>query len=315
MHDISDPAGAGRGDRRQARRLVDEAYAAGRISAIDRSLRVEQIDAASTRGDLAMIVRDLEGGAQDRAPSSSAGVDRTPPPVPPVPAPPSEPVDVPRWPEPRTPEAARSWPPPTFTPAGGAGGPVRTNKTLVGCLVAVVLLLFLGPCLVGLLTFGFAVVSTDGSSSSSSSSSVGSEQEIGPIGGTYAGGYTWGDFYGGLDETVGTTEVVRLAADQASATAVVEEAGGQVTWTWQDGEWVRGLSTSSGGAVTTVDLSALGASVLESAMLRVRAEQALTDTGTSMFTIDAFGATPRITMTVSAADGSGTGTFPLDELG
>ena len=59
MTDISDPSGAGRGDRRQARRSVDEAYAAGRISAVDRSLRMEQIDAASTRGDLAMVVRDL----------------------------------------------------------------------------------------------------------------------------------------------------------------------------------------------------------------------------------------------------------------
>ncbi|MEH3034836.1 MAG: DUF1707 domain-containing protein [Aeromicrobium erythreum] len=61
MSDISDPGGAGRGDRRRARQAVDAAYAEGRVTAADRALRMQQIEAASTKGDLAMVVRDLSG--------------------------------------------------------------------------------------------------------------------------------------------------------------------------------------------------------------------------------------------------------------
>ena len=40
MHDISDPAGAGRSDRKQARRLVDDAYAACGATLVDSAAEV-----------------------------------------------------------------------------------------------------------------------------------------------------------------------------------------------------------------------------------------------------------------------------------
>lgn len=70
---ISDPAKAGRGDKRKAQELIDTAYAGGQITAAERSLRTQRIAAAQTRGDLAMIVRDIGGagpadaGTGDRA--------------------------------------------------------------------------------------------------------------------------------------------------------------------------------------------------------------------------------------------------------
>lgn len=327
MHDISDPSGAGRGDRKQARRLVDDAYAAGWISAIDRSLRVEQIDAASTRGDLAMIVRDLAGDPPASQQPTPSAPSSTPPPAPQSGPAPAE--QVPQWPgapSPATQETAptspgasesapASWPPPSFTPGpalGGTGAPPAssgTNKKVIGCLVAFVLFIFLGPCLLGIATIGIAAFTSDGFSSSSE---VG---DLEPVGGTYGDGYTWDDLYWGLEGTVGTTQVKSLSADAASATAVVEEAGVQTTWTWQDGEWSRTQTGGSSGGPTSVDLSEISDAVLQSAIDRVRGEQALTGIGSTMFDIDAFAGAPRITMTVSADNGSGTGTYLLDELG
>jgi hypothetical protein len=56
---ISDPGRPSRGDRKRVQRLIDGAYAAGTLSAAERGLRTQRVDAAHTRGDLAMIARDL----------------------------------------------------------------------------------------------------------------------------------------------------------------------------------------------------------------------------------------------------------------
>jgi hypothetical protein len=56
---ISDPGRPSRRDRRRAQKLVDTAFAEQRLTAADRALRTQRIDAAHTRGDLAMITRDL----------------------------------------------------------------------------------------------------------------------------------------------------------------------------------------------------------------------------------------------------------------
>ena len=65
MSDISDPGRAGRGDRKRAQKLIDAAYAAGQLTAADRAFRTERVDSAHTKGDLAVLVRDLvrAGGA------------------------------------------------------------------------------------------------------------------------------------------------------------------------------------------------------------------------------------------------------------
>ena len=84
MSDISDPGRAGRGDRKRAQKLIDAAYAAGQLTAADRAFRTERVDSAHTKGDLAVLVRDLvrAGGA-----AAAAGV------VHPPTTSPSEPID------------------------------------------------------------------------------------------------------------------------------------------------------------------------------------------------------------------------------
>ena len=59
MTSLSDPSRASRRDRRKAQAAIDAGYAAGRLTAADRTLRTQRIEAAQTRGDLAMITRDV----------------------------------------------------------------------------------------------------------------------------------------------------------------------------------------------------------------------------------------------------------------
>ena len=64
MNAISDPGRPSRRDRRKAQKLVDTAFAEHRLTAADRALRTQRIDAAHTRGDLATITRDLVAPVQ-----------------------------------------------------------------------------------------------------------------------------------------------------------------------------------------------------------------------------------------------------------
>ncbi|MGI9085322.1 MAG: DUF1707 SHOCT-like domain-containing protein [Aeromicrobium sp.] len=59
MSSISDPGKAGRGDRRRAQKLIDAAYATGQLTAADRALRTDRVRSAHTKGDLVVLVRDL----------------------------------------------------------------------------------------------------------------------------------------------------------------------------------------------------------------------------------------------------------------
>lgn len=66
---LSDPGRPSRGDRRKVQKLIDAAYASGQLSAAERSLRTQRVDSAHTRGDLAMIARDLGGPSAPESPA------------------------------------------------------------------------------------------------------------------------------------------------------------------------------------------------------------------------------------------------------
>ena len=79
MNAISDPGRPRRRDRRRAQKLVDTAFAERRLTAADRALRTQRIQAAHTRGDLATITRDLVAPVQTnlgRALDASGGTSR-----------------------------------------------------------------------------------------------------------------------------------------------------------------------------------------------------------------------------------------------
>jgi hypothetical protein len=78
VSDISDPGRAGRRDRKRAQKLIDAAYAAGQLTAADRAFRIQRVDSAHTKGDLAVLVRDLKRAA-GAAPAATAAAPATPP--------------------------------------------------------------------------------------------------------------------------------------------------------------------------------------------------------------------------------------------
>jgi uncharacterized protein DUF1707 len=79
VSDISDPGRAGRRDRKRAQKLIDTAYAAGQLTAADRALRTQRVDSAHTKGDLAVIVRDLKRAAGASPAAAVPLPTRTPP--------------------------------------------------------------------------------------------------------------------------------------------------------------------------------------------------------------------------------------------
>ena len=90
MSDISDPGRVGRGDRRRAQKQIDAAYAAGKLTAADRALRTQRVESAHTKGDLAVLLRDLNrldgtaaaaGVAAGAAEPTTAPSASTPPPT------------------------------------------------------------------------------------------------------------------------------------------------------------------------------------------------------------------------------------------
>ncbi len=83
MSDISDPGRAGRGDRKRAQKLIDAAYAAGRLTAANRAFRTERVGSAHTKGDLAILVRDLGAGGAVSAAATGATAEPSAPAAPP----------------------------------------------------------------------------------------------------------------------------------------------------------------------------------------------------------------------------------------
>ena len=74
MSDISDPGRASRGDRKRAQKLIDAAYAAGQLTAANRAFRTERVGSAHSKGDLAILVRDLGAGGAAAATGATVQV-------------------------------------------------------------------------------------------------------------------------------------------------------------------------------------------------------------------------------------------------
>lgn len=259
MSDISDPGGAGRGDRRTARRAVDAAYAAGRISAVDRSLRMEQIDAASTRGDLAMVVRDLTDRPADPPPSRPSMPSD---PVQPSPQPPSAaeqpvaPAGTSPFPEPLgsgSGEAAgRAWPPPGFGGTPDAGQRTAgTNRRTVGCIVAVVAFFFLAPCLLGA---GGLVLSLFLGGDEVDSSDVTQVEQW------------WDERVDDLSAASGTTVVSAYRVGEDSGTATTYDPTASTDWTYGTSVWTERGTRANLPSLPVADLRRIDAAAVQNAV-------------------------------------------------
>ena len=87
MSDISDPGRVTRGDRKRAQKLIDAAYAAGKLTAADRALRTQRVESAHTKGDLAVLLRDLNRMDDTAAAAGAAATTAAPTMAPTAPTP------------------------------------------------------------------------------------------------------------------------------------------------------------------------------------------------------------------------------------
>lgn len=240
MGDINDSSPAGRADRARAREVVGAALASGRISGPDVELRLVQIDAAATRGDLAMVVRDLEA----HAPGPAA----PPPPVGP-PMPPQQPV-----------EAATPAPQQPVGSAPSGRRPVR-----VGRVVVIVALAFIATC--GLSLLGFAWSLFSGLNGVDTSSSPAPQTAEG-----------WTAFVAAVEDESGSTEVYDAVVYPTYASANMPVKGGATRRFW-GGEWGEGGQVTDVATVfEPLDLTELDPDVVAS--LPARTRDALGATGT-----------------------------------
>ncbi len=233
MSDISDPDRAGRGDRKKAKKLIDAAYAAGHLTAANRTLRMDRVDSAQTKGDLAILVRDLSGPAAVAGTTAAAGAA-----VPPV-----TPTGGPTTPSQGTVSLGSAIPPdqlsamarkggslPRTIDLRGAMGSARTGDTLKRArrIILIVLVSFLLVCglgIAGVVTAVFSGINSIGDS--------GGEAPASSVNLQTADG--WTELVAAVDKETGTSRVYDavIYPEYASINAIADE--GAMRYVYRDG--------------------------------------------------------------------------------
>lgn len=319
--------------------MVDEAYAEGRITAADRALRLEQIDAAATKGDLAMVLRDLEG----RPPSSTSPDLGAPPFGMPAPVADLDPVAPTTQPAPTTPPAPSalppvtssapastpgsggpSWAPPSYGGSGsdsGSGSGRRTGgwttERTIGCGVVAVIAIFLVPLVIAVVVFLGVARSFDGGFDSGSSDDIVVADD---------GGYTekdgvtvpdaaawWDTQVTELDDSVGAATVTAFDVRDGSGVATVVDGTTTRQWVFAGAAWEPvGEPAMLDPAASPVDLADIDPTVVqdvvETTLLQVGPD-ASPDVQLHVVTS---GGAPRLVVEVTDGSTTTRGTFALD---
>jgi hypothetical protein len=254
VSDISDPSRAGRGDRKQARKLIDAAYAAGRLTAANRALRMDRVESAQTKGDLAILIRDLNG------PAAAAGTA-----VPPVtttsPTTPSQGTvslgsAIP--PDQLSAMASKSSSVPTTIDLSGAMGSAMTgdNVKRVRRIVLIVLVGFLLLCglgIAGVVTAVFSGINNIGDPGGGTpTSSVNLQTADG-----------WSELVAAVDKETGTSRVYDavIYPEYASINALVDE--GAMRYVYRDGTFQLFNSPVTPAQGKPIDLADIEPALIE----------------------------------------------------
>lgn len=260
MSDISDPGRAGRGDRKRAQRLIDEAYAAGRLSAADRAFRSERVDAAHTKGDLAVIVRDLSRAAAAGAAAAPTSVVQPTTP----PSPPTDPTAPPR-----TGSLGSAIPPDQLKAMSGKGGSstIQLGEAMRSSMGAgavkrarrIVLIVVIGFLLLcGLGIAGVVTAVFTGFSEITSSSEEPARESV-----NLQTAEGWRQLVAAIEDETGTTKVydVVVYPEYASINAVADE--GATRYVYRDGAFQLFDSPVTPAIGRPVDLARIDPDLVE----------------------------------------------------
>jgi hypothetical protein len=284
VSDISDPGRAGRRDRKRAQKLIDAAYAAGQLTAADRAFRTERVDSAHTKGDLAVLVRDLNRAA-GASPAAAAAAAVPPPP------------------DPATGPGAKSLgsaiPPDqlrAMTKVGSAatirmsesmrsalsGDNVRkVRRAFVFVLVGFFLLCGLG--ITGIVTALFAGIDQIGGPSDTPTSSVNLQTAEG-----------WSELVAAVDKETGTSRVYDAVVypEYASINAVVDE--GAMRYLYRGGAFQLSNSPVTTATQDPIDLADLDAELIEGLPDRTAKRQSMPGYDSAYFIVNTLSGQPAI---------------------
>ncbi len=256
MSDISDPGRAGRGDRKRAQKLIDAAYAAGQLTAADRAFRTERVDSAHTKGDLAVLVRDLvrAGGV------ATAGAAVRPPSTP---SPPTDPTSG------RSTTSLGSAIPPDQLKAmakGGSASTIRLGESMrssmtgdnvkrirrVVLIALVGFLLLCGLGIAGIVAAIFTSVGNGGDPAETPTSSVNLQTADG-----------WSQLVAAIEKETGTSEVydVVVYPEYASINAVADE--GAMRYVYRNGSFQLFNSPVTPARGDPINLADIGPDLIE----------------------------------------------------
>lgn len=287
VSDISDPRRAGRGDRKRAQKLIDAAYAAGQLTAADRAFRTERVDSAHTRGDLAVLVRDLvragggsTGGAAARPPST--------------PSPPTDPTSG------RGTRSLGSAIPPDQLKAMANGGLASTSRlgesmrsSMTGdnvkrirrvVLIAVVgFLLLCGLGVAGIVAAIFTSLGNGGDPAETPASSVNLQTADG-----------WSQLVAAVEDETGTTEVydVVVYPEYASINAVADE--GAMRYVYRNGSFQLFNSPMTPAQGDPIDLADIGPELIEGLPDKTAERQGMPEYDSAYFIVNTITGRPAI---------------------
>jgi len=296
---ISDPGRPGRRDRRRARKLVDTAFAERRLTAADRSLRMQRIEAAHTRGDLAMITRDLVapvqtnlGRALDPSTMSSMRTGST--------------TSL------GTPSAVGA-----STPTIDLSGLGRRIRLFVLIAVAGVFV----SCLLGLVAFVPAVITEFKRDVNLSPSQVpatatpGSRQSPGDTQARASSLHTvagWTALVEAIKSESGTTEVYDLVAYPQYASVGLDGKGAVERRLYRDGAWQESMSVRTPVAGSLVDLAAIDADLIARLPRETARHFGIDEPTGTYLIVNAFAGEPRIMVYVQTDGRSEYRVYGLD---
>ena len=292
MSDISDPGRAGRGDRKRAQKLIDAAYAAGKLTAADRAFRTERVNSAHTKGDLAVLVRDLNRAA-GAAPAAAAGTAMSPPATT-APAPPTDPTAGPGA------KSLGSAIPPDQLSAmmkGGSAATIRMGESMrsalsgdnvrkvrrVVLITVIGFLLLCGLGIAGIVTAVFSGIDEIGGPSSTPTSSVNLQTAEG-----------WSELVAAIEEETGTSRVYDAVVypEYASINAVVDE--GAMRYVYRGGTFQLFNSPVTPARGDPVDLADIDADLVEGLPDRTAKRQGMPDYDSAYLIVNTLSGQPAI---------------------
>lgn len=306
MTSISDPGRPSRRDRRRAQKLIDTAFAEGRLTAADRTLRSQRIEAAHSKGDLATITRDLTAPSASRLGTALNPTTLS-----------SMRVGAPQS---KTPTLGST----ISTPAGATLDLSKVVGRRIKWIVLSVVLVILGSCVLGFVGLVASVfqAAEDTSSGPTPITSATAETEPAPGGpgvtgdeSGVAGLHTadgWTALVAAIEEESGSTSVYDAVVYPEYASLGLDGDGAVERRLYRNGGWQEGFAARTPVHGALVDLDDIDPATWATLPDKTAQHFKIANPSGTYVIVNAFTGTPQIMVYVQSDSGSQYRAYGLD---